>query len=433
MGAKSPDFACAIKAFIFRVEGDVSNVASIERIRAAHAKSGDFTPMRYAHRNRIIPRLAFSISRLGFFTPCLALLAGFASLPSLLMFLQFGRMGETMYFCGDKHYIQAMRYTEERYISLLTDFGFKRIFGTKPNKDLLINFLNSLFEGFQVITDVKYLNSEHVGDVFAERKAIFDVYCENERGEKFIVEMQNTFQKFFKDRSLFYSTFPIREQAQKGTDWNFELKHVYTVALLNFDLQEDAFDAADINHDVGLLDKKTHKVFNDKLSFKYVEIAKFNKTEDQLVTLYDKWLYVLKNISRLDRQPAALKEKVFAKLFEEAEIAKFTPTELREYEDSLKAYRDLKNSIDTALEQGREQGREEGLEEGRAEGLAKGRAEGLEEGLAKGHANGLAEGEKKAKKQMALNLLSLGIPDKTIAQASGLTEDEIENLRKDLP
>ena len=249
-----------------------------------------------------------------------------------------------------------MRQIEERYISLLTDFGFKRIFGTKPNKDLLINFLNSLFDGFQVIKDVKYLNSEHVGDVFAERKAIFDVYCENEKGEKFIVEMQNAYQKYFKDRSLFYSTFPIREQAPKGADWNFKLDHVYTVALLNFDLEDEAFDKDDINHDVGLLDKKTHKVFNDKLSFKYVEIAKFDKTEDELVTLYDKWLYVLKNLSRLDERPAALKEKIFSKLFEEAEIAKFTPTELKEYEDSLKAYRDVKNFIDTALEKGRMEG-----------------------------------------------------------------------------
>ena len=131
----------------------------------------------------------------------------------------------------------------------------------------------------------------------------------------------------------------------------------YTVALLNFDLEEEAFDKNDINHDVGLLDKKTLKVFNDKLSFKYVEIAKFNKTEEELDTLYDKWLYVLKNLSRLDERPAALKEKVFTKLFEEAEIAKFTPTELKEYEDSLKAYRDVKNSIDTALEKGREEGK----------------------------------------------------------------------------
>ena len=92
-----------------------------------------------------------------------------------------------------------MRYTEERYISLLTDFGFKRIFGTDPNKDLLIDFLNSLFDGEQVVKDVTYLNSEHVGDVYSDRKAIFDVYCENEKGEKFIVEMQNASLKAYRD------------------------------------------------------------------------------------------------------------------------------------------------------------------------------------------------------------------------------------------
>ena len=295
-----------------------------------------------------------------------------------------------------------MKRIEERYISLLTDFGFKRIFGTKPNKDLLINFLNSLFDGFQVIKDVKYLNSEHVGDVFAERKAIFDVYCENEHGEKFIVEMQNAYQKYFKDRSLFYSTFPIREQAPKGAEWNFQHEHVYTVALLNFDLEEEAFDKNDINHDVGLLDKKTLKVFNDKLSFKYVEIAKFNKTEEELDTLYDKWLYVLKNLSRLDERPSALKENVFTKLFEEAEIAKFTPTELKEYEDSLKAYRDVKNSIDTALEKGRE------------EGMAKCMAEGME----------------KEKISTARRLLSMGLSEEQVSIATELPLEEIQKLRE---
>ena len=289
-----------------------------------------------------------------------------------------------------------MRRIEERYISLLTDFGFKRIFGTKPNKDLLINFLNSLFEGFQVIKDVKYLNSEHVGDVFAERKAIFDVYCENERGEKFIVEMQNA------------SIFPIREQAPKGADWNFKLDHVYIVALLNFDMSEESFDKDDINHDVGLLDKKTHKVFNDKLSFKYVKIAKFDKTEDELVTLYDKWLYVLKNLSRLDERPAALKEKVFTKLFKEAEIAKFTPTELKEYEDSLKAYRDVKNSIDTALEKGREEGREKGREEGREEGRA--------------------EGREQRNIEIAKKMLAAGMDMDTIINMTDLSKSEIEKL-----
>ena len=196
-----------------------------------------------------------------------------------------------------------MRQSEERYISLLTDFGFKRIFGTAPNKDLLINFLNSLFGKEQVIRDVKFLNSENVGDVYTDRKAIFDVYCENEHGEKFIVEMQNAYQKHFKDRSLYYSTFPIKEQAPKGADWDFSLAHVYVVALLNFDMHDDAFDEDSISHDVGLLDKQTKRVFNDKLTFKYVEIAKFDKPLDRLRTVYDKWLYALKNLPRLTGRP----------------------------------------------------------------------------------------------------------------------------------
>ena len=155
---------------------------------------------------------------------------------------------------------------EERYISLLTDFGFKRIFGTAMNKDLLICFLNSLFNGRQVVKDVSYLNPEHVGDVYTDRRAIFDVYCEGENGEKFIVEMQNAYQTYFKDRSLFYSTFPIREQA----------------ALLNFDMNEEAFEKEKIRHSVQLCDTATHKVFYDKLEFIYVEIAKFNKSLEEL-------------------------------------------------------------------------------------------------------------------------------------------------------
>ena len=297
-----------------------------------------------------------------------------------------------------------MGLTDDRYISLLTDFGFKRIFGTKPNKDLLINFLNSLFDGAEVIKDVKYLNSEHMGDGFTERKAIFDVYCENERGEKFIVEMQNAFQKYSRDRSLFYATFPIREQAPKGTVWDFRLDRVYTVAIVNFDLNDEAFDPQDINHDVGLLDKKTHRVFNDKLSFKYVEVAKFNKTEDELVTMYDKWMYVLKNLSRLDKRPAALKEKIFTHLFEEAEIARFTKTERREYEDSVKVYRDLKNSLDTALEQG------------------------MEKGLEQGRAQGLAEGQAKERLNIARKMIEMGMDVQQIASATGLADKEIRDL-----
>ena len=299
-------------------------------------------------------------------------------------------------FATNKQNIKAMRYTEERYISLLTDFGFKRIFGTDPNKDLLIDFLNSLFDGEQVVKDVTYLNSEHVGDVHSERKAIFDVYCENEKGEKFIVEMQNASQQYFKDRSLYYATFPIREQAQKGGIWNYELKHVYVVALLNYDMTEPSFAKDTINHDIGLLDKQTHKVFNEKLTFKYVEISKFDKSIEELKSNYDKWIYVLQNLSRLDRQPRYLQTEVFSRLFKQAEIAGFTRTELREYEDSLKAFRDMKNTLDNA------------------------KKEGLEEGLIKGERNKAIE--------IAKNLLEMKMPFETIMKATGLSMEEIVKL-----
>ncbi len=297
-----------------------------------------------------------------------------------------------------------MRQTEERYISLLTDFGFKRIFGSDINKDLLIDFLNSLFNGEQVVKNVTYLNSEHVGDVYAERKAVFDVYCENEHGEKFIVEMQNAYQTYFKDRSLYYATFPIREQAPKGDNWNFKLQHVYVVALLNYDMNEEAFSHESINHDVGLLDKQTHKVFNNKLTFKYVEIARFNKDINELETNFDKWLYVLRNLSRLDNQPTYLRNEVFNRLFSQAEIARFDKKELKAYEDSLKAYRDIKNSLDTAKEEGRAEGLAEGLEKGRAEGAS-------EKALT-----------------IAREMLALNISVDTIKKVTGLTDNEIHDL-----
>ena len=323
---------------------------------------------------------------------------------------------------------------------MLTDFGFKRIFGTDPNKELLINFLNSLFDGEEVIKDVKYLNSENVGDVYTERKAIFDVYCENEQGEKFIVEMQNAYQTYFKDRSLFYSTFPIKEQAPKGSDWNFCLKKVYVVALLNYKMSDEAFDSTDTIHTIALMDTKTNKVFNAKLMFKYVEVGRFDKTDEELTSLSDKWMYVLKNLSRLDNRPSSLREKIFTKLFDAAAIARFSPNELREYEDSLKAYRDIKNSLDTAKEEGRAEGREEGRAEGREEGRAEGREEGRKEGRAEGREEGRAEGREEGRAEgreegraegiamVAKMMYAKGIDVDVIASMTGMAIDKIKAL-----
>ena len=308
---------------------------------------------------------------------------------------------------------------EARYILPYTDFGFKHLFGSEPNKDLLISFLNALLQGEQVITDLTYLNNEHLGATQWERKAIFDVYCKNDKGEYFIVEMQNAYQKFFKDRSLFYSTFPIREQAKQG-DWDFELKAVYTVGLLNFVFDEDKDSKDYYHHEVKLMDVKRKKVFYDKLTLIYLELPKFNKTEDELVTMMDKWMYVLKNVSRLLDRPASLRDRIFTRFFEVADIKKFTPEDMLQYEASLKAYRDNTNTIKTAEDKGVKKGMELGLKKGIEKGLKKGRKEGLEKGK--------AEGQKAKAVEIARNMKQKGMDTKTIADITGLTAKEIKNL-----
>ena len=285
---------------------------------------------------------------------------------------------------------------EEIYVNPHTDFGFKRLFGSEINKDLLISFLNALFRGEQHVTDITYLNSEQLGDRADARRAVFDVFCQNEKGEKFIVEMQNVYQEFFKDRTIYYSTFPIREQARRGTEWDFELKSVYTIGLLNFNFADGLDDAKRWHHEVKLMDVETKEVFYDKLTYVYVEIPKFNKKESELETMYDKWMFVLKNLSRLMSRPAALQERIFTRFFEQAEIAKLDPNELMQYEESLSAFRDISNAIKTAEKRK------------------------LAEGIEIGEARGI--------KRVALNLLRSGMPIEQVAENTGLTIEEIRKL-----
>ncbi len=289
---------------------------------------------------------------------------------------------------------------KERYINPFTDYGFKKLFGEELNKDLLLDFLNELLKEEQgEIKNISYLKTEQLGSRELDRRAIFDLYCENEKGEKFIVELQKSKQNFFKDRTLYYSTFPIREQAKRA-DWNYELKAVYTVAILDFVFDEDKNEKDKFRYDIKLTDVDTKKIFYDKLSFIYLEMPKFNKSVDELKTRFDKWLFVIKNLNKLEEIPERLKERVFEKLFRAAEIAKFTPEEINSYEDSLKYYRDLKNSLDTA----HEEGKEEGLVEGREKGLVEGKIE------------------------IARNLLKIGVSIDIIQQSTGLSKEEIKKL-----
>ncbi len=286
---------------------------------------------------------------------------------------------------------------KDKYISPFTDFGFKKLFGTEINKDILMDFLNELLKKDEgKIVDLNYLPLEQLGRSIDARKAIFDIYCENQKGEKFIVELQKAPQNYFKDRSVYYSTFPIQQQAQKGL-WDFKLEAVYTIGILDFVFTEDQDNQEVFHHEVKLVDQSTQKVFYDKLTYIYLEMPKFKKTEEELETHFDKWLYVLRNLEDLTKRPEKLQEKIFAKLFEQAELANYSEQEYTEYEHSLKIYRDLNNVIETAE--------------------------------SKGEKRGIAKGEIKKAKEIARSLLEEGLPIELIMKATKLSKKEIEQLK----
>lgn len=245
---------------------------------------------------------------------------------------------------------------KDKYINLFTDFGFKKAFGEEASKEHLISFLNTLMPEKHQIQELQFCNNEYQGATALDRKAIFDLNCVSATGEFFIVELQKAKQNFFQDRSVFYATFPIQQQSQRG-EWDCKLSAVYTIGILDFVFDEDEYtpQCHEVIHRVQLKNQY-HQVFYDKLTFIYLTLPNFSKTEEQLETLQDKWFFLFRHLHELDDIPSRLREKVFLSLFEKANIAHFQPEERQAYEASLKYHRDLKNVIDTAREEGHEEG-----------------------------------------------------------------------------
>ncbi len=278
-----------------------------------------------------------------------------------------------------------------KYINPYTDFGFKKLFGEEGSKDLLIDFLNQILPERHQIAELNFRNPESLAESPFERNAIFDIHCTAVSGERFIVEMQKAKVKFFKDRSLFYTTFPIRDQAEKG-EWDFRLNPIYLVAILDFEYDEQE-EQRKFRRDVCLKDQDGD-VFFDKLNFRFLQMPLFDKQEHELKTKFDKWCYFLKHLANFDHIPAILKEPVFQKAFEIAELASLTHVQRNNYEESLIHYRDMKNVIDTAVEEAVEKNSEQ--------------------------------------KNMAFvnRALREGFDNNMIAKLTGLSEAEIERIRR---
>ena len=280
-----------------------------------------------------------------------------------------------------------------KYINPFTDVGFKRIFGQELSKPLLLDFLNSLFEGEKRIVNLTFLDKEQPALFEEYRSLIYDIYCETDEGEKIIVEMQNKSQPYFKNRSIYYVSESIARQGERGSSWNYEIDSVYLVAFLNFsplDFKKQ------FRTDVVLAEKDTKEQFSDKLRMIYLQLPLFKKEAEECENQVERWIYLLKNMETLNRLPWAAQSAVFKKLESIADVGGMTRAERLQYDEALKKYRDTISVF-------------EGVRlEGRMEGNAEGR---LEEKIA-----------------IARNLKSMGMSISDVSKATGLSEEGIKVL-----
>ncbi len=294
----------------------------------------------------------------------------------------------------------------EKYISPLTDFGFKKIFGDPDDTILLQSLIDDIlgFEGEDKIKTITFKNGELLPDSPEDRKAIFDLYCEDEKGSNFIVELQKVYQEHFQSRALYYTSFPIQEQATRGT-WNFELTPIYFIGLLNFEVNRFRDNPSYIHHGK-ITDITSKDIMYDQLNMIYIELPKLKKTKEELFSHLDWWVYILHNLHKMKDIPAKLQGDVIENAFNKANFLKLPKDEQLQYHQNLKVYRDLVNSYDTASKDGFDKGMEKGIEQG------------------------LEQGAKKEKFEIAKNLLSQNIEIDIIMLSTGLRADEIEQLAK---
>jgi len=242
------------------------------------------------------------------------------------------------------------------FINPFTDFGFKKLFGSEESKPLLISFLNDLLPIENKIIALEFKNIEKLGVLEEDHRAIFDIYCRDEKNHEFIVELQRAKQEHFQDRAAYYSSFLIQDQAKKGK-WNFELTPIYFIGILDFSLA--SFSDANYLHFGQIVDINTHTVMFKKLNFIYIEMAKFKKQESELANHLEWWLYFLRELVTFDEIPNEFHGDIIEGAFELAKLANMSYEDRHAYELSLKYYRDFINVLDNKFNEGMEKGIEQ--------------------------------------------------------------------------
>ena len=329
-----------------------------------------------------------------------------------------------------------------RYANLTLDKAFKIVLGSIGSEEVLRHLLNRIL-GTKIVR-LEYRNTEHPGMTEEERFSRFDVYCEDEDGTCFQVEMQNWSQKYFHKRAVYYSSLVIQDQATKAirrakekakretekngrrkkVRWDYNFQPLYVISFLNFRNWTAENIGEKINEYISLYryaDVETGNELGDGTNLVFIDLYRFTKTIEECESLEDFWIYSIKNMFSLEFCPEKIKGTEIEELFIQSELAKMSPEQRIKIVEELMTENDILNSIAEQVEDAREEARKEAIAEGRAEGREAGLAEGRAEGREAGRVEGRAETIRK--------MLQAGIPVSVVADALDMTAEQCEALK----
>lgn len=298
-----------------------------------------------------------------------------------------------------------------RFLDIKTDFAFKKVFGSSDSKDILISFLNAIidFENNRKIQDLTIVDPYNIPMLKGMKDTFVDVKAQLDDGSRVIIEMQVLNHEGFEKRVLYNAAKNYSIQLTKGDAYHL-LNPVIALTITDFIL----FDtSSELINNFKLIEKKQFIEYSDDIELIFIELPKFIKTEAELKTIQDKWLYFIKNAGDLDYIPNNIEQEL-KKAFDIANEANLSVEELELQHKKKDWIYIQKSSIELATKTGLKQGIEEGRKEGRKEGMEEGRKEGIN----------------KASTAIALNLLEKGIDIATIAEVTGLSESVIETFLK---
>lgn len=325
-----------------------------------------------------------------------------------------------------------------RYADLTLDKGFKIVLGRIGSEETLRHLLNRML-GTSII-HLEYRNTEHPGMTEDERFSRFDVYCEDENGNCFQVEMQNWSQKYFNKRAIYYSSLVLMDQAAKsqkeyqetvgkktGKTWDYNFQPLYVVSFLNFKNWTSKNVQAKKNPYISTyryVDIETKDELSDSTNLIFIDLHSFDKKEEDCNCLEDMWMYSIKNMHSLLGCPERFKGTEIEELYTKSELAKMTTEQRLKHEEGIMTRNDILNSIAEQLEDAKREAAAAAAEAATAEGLAKGLAEGLAEGLERGLAEGRAEGRAEIVRQLHSKGMSIG----QISELIEIDPSEVERM-----